>query len=125
MRIGLPLLLASLLLGGCAYAPPPISEAAQLRYPEAGPETEEERAELALNDLDDYCDRNPRACSESELPWFYPNAIYPETQRRFVDDRFKYVRSVGIQMRWDPGTDRFEVLRGNTPIYGGDLRDDP
>jgi hypothetical protein len=118
-------LLGALAAGGCAYPPPAVTEMEAERALEEGPETEEDRVATVLGELEDYCQRNSAACAAAELPRIYPNVQVPEDQRRFVNDRYKYLRSVGIEVRWDPGTNRFAVLRGNSPSYRGDLRDDP
>jgi hypothetical protein len=118
-------ILGLLALGGCAYPAPPITETQGELDPEAGPVTEEDRVAAVLGELQGYCERNSAACAAVERPAIYPNVQVSEVERRWIDDRYQWLRTVGIEVRWDPGTERFQVLRGNTPTYRGDLRDDP
>lgn len=104
---------------------PPLIPPEDARDPALGPETDEERVDAALYELGEFCMENPESCRAIGQPEVYPDVDVSEADRRYVDDREEEVRSLGVRVRWDPGTDRFEVERGNTPIRGGELRDDP
>ena len=93
--------------------------------PAAGPETDEDRAQAVLDELEGWCAEHTPECGATLLPAAYPEVSVGEPERRFVTDRHQELRSLGVQLRWDPEADHLQVERGNTPTYGGDLRDDP
>lgn len=117
-------------LGACVATPPPSAPVAESSSGDTAlareePEDDEARAEAVLSGLEAWCaDREPQ-CGAVELPDVYPDVEVPAADRRYIDDRREELRSLGVQVRWDPGTRRFEIVRGNTPMFGGDLRDDP
>lgn len=78
-----------------------------------------DRAQAVLADLESWCGEHEAACGASARPDIYPDVEVSEVDRRYVDDRKQRLRSLGVQVRWDPGTRRFEVVRGNTPIFDG------
>ncbi|MEQ9081234.1 MAG: hypothetical protein RLP09_45640 [Sandaracinaceae bacterium] len=78
-----------------------------------------DRAQAVLADLESWCGEHEDACGASARPDIYPDVEVSEVDRRYVDDRKQRLRTLGVQVRWDPGTRRFEVVRGNTPIFDG------
>ncbi|HJL14455.1 MAG TPA: hypothetical protein RMH99_02295 [Sandaracinaceae bacterium LLY-WYZ-13_1] len=133
MRSFLAGLLGALLLAACGgagsgtpsstsstrRAPPPA------RDPEAGPETDEDRARQVLGELESYCAGHTSECGATARPEVYPDVEVPASSRRYVDDHRQELRTLGVQLRWDPQVGEFEVVRGNAPVHGGSLRDDP
>jgi hypothetical protein len=88
--------------------------------PEVGPQTPEDRAELVLDTTARACERDAPECAERErvephLP--LPDAELPASQRYYVATLPQQVMSVGFELRWDPGTRRYEIERGNTLGY--------
>lgn len=93
--------------------------------PAAAPENDRDRADAVLSELRAFCAGHDDSCGAAARPDIYPNAEVSEVDRRFVDDRREQLRTLGVTVRWDPGTRRFEIVRGTTPVFGGELRDDP
>lgn len=123
--------LSAMFAGGCG---PPEPAATTPRTPPdpmegsalpAEPEDDRDRAEAVLGELRAFCAGHQDACGAAARPGAYPEAEVSEVDRRFVDDRQQELRTLGVMVRWDPGTRRFEIERGNTPTFGGDLREDP
>ena len=117
-------------LGACVATPPPSapmteSSSGDAALPNEEPEDDEDRAQAVLSDLEAWCADHEPECGAVELPDVYPNVEVPAADRRYIDDRREELRSLGVQVRWDPSTSRFEIVRGNTPMFDGDLRDDP
>jgi hypothetical protein len=125
------MLVLCLALAGCgpavASSTPPSTQGASPppAEPTAGPETDEDRARAVLNELEGWCADHTPECGAALVPEAYPEVTVSESDRRFVTDRDQELRSLGIQLRWDPNADHLEVERGNTPTFGGDRSDDP
>lgn len=121
--------IVAMALGACAATPPPsapmTTRSSGGALPREEPESHEDRAQAVLSDLAAWCADHEPECGAVELPEVYPDVDVPASDRRYIDDRREELRSLGVQVRWDPGTERFEIVRGNTPMFGGDLRDDP
>ena len=106
-------------------APTAPLEPLAITIPDDTPESDEDRADAVLSSLEAYdCDEEDE-CGASARPLEYPDVHDPEVERRWVTDEREYVRSLGVELRWDPGSERLALERGNTPTYGGDIRDDP
>lgn len=93
--------------------------------PAAGPEDDRDRADAVLAELRAFCTGHGDECGAAARPDVYPNVEVSEVDRRFVDDHRQELRTLGFVVRWDEEARRFEVDRGNTPTFRGDLRDDP
>ncbi len=89
------------------------------------PETAEDRVQSALADLDRFCGERGEECAAYAEPRRYPNVQVPENTRRYVNDRQQEVRTLGFEIRWDPGTSRYDIVAGNSPTFRGDPRSDP
>jgi hypothetical protein len=120
--------LAVLLVAGCA---PPVEESPIPAYTVGGealnrPETARDRAVAVMDELGRFCAAESDECESQPLrPARYPNVQVPEATRRFVTDNEQELRSLGFQLRWDPGSRRYEIERGNTTFRRGDLQSDP
>jgi len=114
----------ALLAAACAGTPasrpaePERAPAADVREVEFEA-SQRERAETVLSDLEAWCGDHEEACGATVRPDVYPDVEVSASDRRYVDDRRERLRSLGVQVRWDPGTRRFEVVRGNTPVFDG------
>lgn len=122
------MLLAAL---ACSWrgAPEPVGPStrwhrAETTVPPSLPETDEERAQRVLGTLNEYCAGHQAACLatfESEAP---PVQV-PDHEWRSIRNQQQELRSLGFIVRWDPGTGRAEIHRGNTPTFRGDIQSDP
>lgn len=88
--------------------------------PQTAPESPTGRAEGVLATLDP-CARPCLTESVSEAPALQ----VPEYQRRYPQYLDQEVGSLGFTVRWDPGTDRAEIVAGNTLTPRGDVLSDP
>lgn len=87
--------------------------------PAAGPQTAEDRAEAVLDTTAYDCETAGEACAARERVTHYPNpdVQVPASQRYFPATLPQEIASVGFEARFDPGTGRYELDRGNTLAY--------
>lgn len=78
--------------------------------------TPEARAERALDRIAHACE-DESGCATYVQDDIYPNVQVSSVERYFVTSLPQEVRSVGFQLRFDPGGDRLEIERGNTLAY--------
>lgn len=116
-------LMLAISLCGCAgqVFPPPapgrVIALGPIGSTAAAPETPEARAQEVVDRIAAYCAEYGEECVAYFQPDIYPNVEVPATVRYFVTSREQEVRSLGFEVRWDPGTSRFEIERGNTLTY--------
>ncbi len=69
------------------------------------------------------CEREGGQCAERErlTRYPYPDVQVPASQRYYIATLPQQVESLGLEIRFDPGTNRYEVERGNTLAYPGTI----
>lgn len=104
----------ALLFASCAVAPAPVVA------PQPNPGlTLDERIALDLELLAEHCADRSDACAAHAQPDLYPDVEVPESTARMIDSTEQEVRTLGLALRWDPGSGRYEIDRGNTPTWNG------
>lgn len=89
------------------------------------PVTPEDRAAEALADLEDFCASRTAECAAHARPSVYPSTDVPVTTAERIDARTQELRTLGFMVRWEPGANRYEIVRGNSPTWSGDPASDP
>jgi hypothetical protein len=78
--------------------------------------TVDERVAQDLEAFVDHC--SGEACTPPR-PDGEPDVQMPASTARINDPTEEEVRTLGLTLRWDPGTSRYDIDRGNTPTWNG------
>lgn len=96
----------------------------EMTAPQQAPDTDEQRAERVLATLNEYCAGHDQACL-AHFSSEAPSVQVPDHEWRFIQSQEQELRTLGFIVRWDPGTGRAEIDRGNTLTFRGDVQSDP